>query len=101
MLAVRADAPFGGRLPAVERRLDLAAGSPFDPPTAPFRFFLVGRIADNDGDRLLALDLVRLAPRPRDRLEDLRQFLVLDEGIAERVGDVEIERERRLFFRLG
>ena len=33
-----------------------------------------------------------------DRLDDLRQLLLLDEGIAERVGDVEVEFGRRAVF---
>jgi hypothetical protein len=35
----------------------------------------------DDGDRLLALDRVRLAPRFRERAQHLREPLLLDEGL--------------------
>jgi hypothetical protein len=92
-------APFERRAPQIERRRS-SVRPLFDPAAAPFRLLLVGRIADDDGDQLLALDLVRRSPRFRDGLDDLRQLFLFDEGVAERVGDEEVEFGRRRLFRL-
>ena len=86
VLGVRADAPLRRRHPAVQRRGDARRCRSRSSRPAP-RLVLVGRIADDDRDRLLLLDLVRRAPRHRDRLVDLPELLLLDERVAERVGD--------------
>ena len=55
VLGVSADSPFGRRLPIVERGAQPATAV-LDPAAHPFRLLLIGRIADDYGDRLFALD---------------------------------------------
>src|ERR1700674_5089859 len=63
VLAVRSGAPFCRRHPSFERWwvLRIRASIP-DPAATTHRLLLVRWIAENDGDGLLAFDLVRIAP---------------------------------------
>ena len=60
MLGMGADVPVSGRHPTAEGRLDLATlGTALDPSAEALRFLFVRRVADDDGDLLLPLDLIR------------------------------------------
>ncbi len=83
-----ADTPRGGRHPTIEWRLS-SITTAFDPTAAPFRLLLVGRIADDDRNRLATLDLVGVAAGAANGLEDLRESFFFNEGIAESIGDEE------------
>ena len=61
-------------------------------PPSPLAFVLVGRVADNNGDALLPLDPIRLAARFAQRHEDLRDVFLLDERVAQGVGDEQAHR---------
>ena len=104
MLGVGADAPRHRRLPIVERRGEAGAAI-LDPAAATLGLLLVRRIADDDGDRLVALDAIGGAAGLGDAGEiarDPRRLLV---WIGEGVGDVEpkicAERLVQVFRRLG
>ena len=88
VLAVRAHAPFARRHPVGQRRGFFRRGIlALDPAAASLGLLLVGRIANDDGDRLVALDLVRVLPGLGNGRDDLRQVALVVLGIPERVGD--------------
>ena len=80
------DVPFERRHPVREWRGSVAAAV-LHPAAQPLGFFLVGGVADNNGDALLPLDPIRLAARFTQRHEDIRDVFVLDERVAQGVGD--------------
>ena len=94
MLRVRAHLPSRRRHPVVQGcRVILSAR--LHPAALALRLLLVRRVPDHDGDRLFALDAVRLPPRLGDRLVDRAEVLRLDPRIGERVRHVHVQRFMR------
>ena len=93
MLRVSADVPVRGWDPSAEWRTDLLAhGATLDPAALVLGFLLVGWIAEDHGDFLLALDCVRVPAGLAERQEDLGKVFLLGVGIAKRVGHEEAHR---------
>ena len=96
VLGVRADAPFGAAASTSSSGAGSRAfGLPFDPAAAALRLLLVRRIADDDGDRLLPLDLRSPADATRRSGRTRGNPLLLDVGVAQRVGDEHPRRRGR------
>ena len=96
MLGMRANVPVRGRMPLVKWRPDFAAlGTAFYPSTEALRLLLIWRVADDDGDLFLTLDLVRAPAGLAKRQENLRDVLFLYVRVAERIGHEEPHRGRR------
>ena len=88
MLGMRAQAPFGQGRPKVHRRRSPRAAL-FHPSALPCRIHLVGRVADDHGDRLIPLDRVRLFSRIADGGEHGGKPRLLGVGVAQGVGHIE------------
>src|SRR5258705_4750827 len=90
MFGVGANIPFARSLPTIKRRF-AALRTGCDPAAATVCLLLVRWIADDHRDRLLLLDSVSIAARLSDGLVDLTKRLLLDERVAECIGDKESE----------
>lgn len=94
VLGVDTETPGARRLPRVEGgAAGLLRRLPLDPTALAFGLLLVGGIADDDGDGVVALDAVGLAARLRDGARDEAgdlAFLVI--RVAEGVGDEHTQR---------
>ena len=76
MLRVRAYTPFARRLPAIKRRFTSFVPD-LNPAARPSGLFLVGRIADDNRDRLRLFNCVCVAARLRDRLIQVSKCFLL------------------------
>ena len=96
MLGMRTDVPVGWRHPLAEgRRRHIGRRAALDPAAEALRLFLVGRVADDDGDLFLPLNLIRAPAGLAERHEDLRNVFLLGVWVAERVGHKEPHSGRR------
>ena len=87
MLGMRAQAPFGQGCPKVHRgRASWAAL--FHPSALPRRIHLVGRVANDNGDRLIPLDRVRLFPRIADGGQHGGKSRLFGIGVAQGIGHI-------------
>ena len=88
VLAVRARAPLARRHPLGKRRGFLRQFVfALNPAASPECVVFVGRIAEHDGDGLVAFDLVCRLPRLGDRREDAGNPALVVVRIAERIRD--------------
>src|ERR1700674_4818423 len=92
MFAMSPGMPFGRRHPGLEWwRVFLVRARMLNPAPATHRLFLIGRIAQNYSDRLLALNLVRVAPRSTKSRKHAGEIVLVLVGIAQRVGHADAQ----------
>src|SRR5437870_4080897 len=78
MLSVSSHPPIGGRHPRHQRRWFFCILTRrFHPPSKAFGLFLVWWISDDNGNGLVALDLICFLPRLSNRREDARNPLFI------------------------
>src|ERR1043166_1152503 len=78
--------PFAGRNPISQgRTFRFLRALPFDPTTEPLRFLFIGRVSQDDCDRLFPLDLVRVLSRGGERSEYAGDPFLLLIRVAKRV----------------